>query len=684
MNTKKTHTKENPFFQAFKTYDDAVPFDKIQVSHYKPALEKAIAKAKSHIQQIKQNSHYPTFENTIEALEVASQQIHPIVDVFFNLLHADATDSLQALAPDISALQASFQSDLLLDEELFERVGRVYRSSMGLLNVEERRLLEKTYKGFVRNGALLSTEDKEKLRQLDQSLALLFPQFSEKTIKSMSSFELHVEDRSVLQGLPDSALAMAKEKAEQKDLTGWLFGLEMPSYIPFITYCSDRSLRQKMWKAYNSRCFKGEFDTSAIINEIVQLKHKRAKLLGYAGHADYVLEERMAKTPQQVQEFLTQLIEASEPVAQKDLKDLQDIFAIQHPGEAIRPWDIPYYQEKLKTKKFAFREEDLRPYFPLEDVLQGAFDLAGKLYHISFHKRTDLPTYHKEVDVYEVKEDKRGGLMALFYTDFFPRPTKKTGAWMTSFRSQGLFQGKIRRPHVSIVCNFTRPTSDRPSLLTFEESETLFHEFGHALHAILSTCYYASLSSPNVYWDFVELPSQFMQNWLRERSVLDCFAKHYQKKHLIPDDLFQKMTKARQFMAGYRSLRQLNFAVLDMAWHVRDPGYIEDIEAFEKNHTTQTSLLPPEKGVTISHAFAHIFGGGYSAGYYSYKWAEVLDADAFEYFKENGLFNKEIAQAFREYILAKGNTEDPMVLYKRFRGREPDLKALLRRDGLLT
>lgn len=683
QDTKNSHS-QNPFFEPFKGFDQSIPFDKIQAKHYRSALEQAIKIAKSRIQKIKQDSDPITFQNTIEALETSTEEMHLICNVFFNLLHSDASDDLQALAPQISSLQAAFQSDILLDEQIFDRVRKIYKKGLTILNIEERRLVEKTYRSFVRNGALLPSEDKKKIRAIDQKLATLSPQFSEKNIKAMDAFHLHIENKDEVCMLPESAVAMAAQKAKQKKLKGWLFGLEMPSYIPFMTYASNRKLRYKMWKAYSSRCVQGEFDTSKIINQIVQLKHERANLLGYKTHADYVLEERMAKSIEEVDRFLEQLIEVSYPAAQKDLKDLESLFAIDYPSEKIRPWDILYYQEKLKSQKFAFTQEDLRPYFPLDQVLQGAFDLANKLYHLSFQKREDISKYHPEVDVYEVRDEVTGKYMALFYTDFFPRPTKRTGAWMTSFRDQGLLEGKVRRPHASIVCNFTRPTENKPSLLTFEESETLFHEFGHALHAILSQCRYVSLSGPHVYWDFVELPSQFMQNWLMEKPVLNTFAKHYQDGHTIPDELFQKIISSRKYMAGYRSLRQLNFALLDMAWHAQNPGYVEDIQQFEKKHTQKTTLLPPEKEVNISHCFAHIFGGGYSAGYYSYKWAEVLDADAFEYFKENGLFKKEITDSFRKNILEKGDSEDPMDLYKRFRGKKPDPKALLRRDGLLT
>ena len=677
------NSSKNPFFQRFEGFDGSIPFDKVELEHYQTGLEKAIELAKSRIQAIKKSPN-PTFENTIEALEVSTEPMQLICSVFFNLLTSDATDDLQALASHISSLQASFQSDVLLDEQIFDRVRIIYKEDLSSFNTEQKRLTQQTYRSFARNGALLSAEDKEKIRIIDQKLAKLLPQFSEKNIKAMVAFHLHVENEDDIQGLPESVVADAVAKAKEKNIKGWVFGLEMPSHIPFMTYCSNRDLRYKMWKAYSSRCVGGELDTSEIINQVVQLKHERANLLGYKTHADYVLEERMAKSIDEVEIFLEELISASYSAAQKDLKSLETLFHVDFPNEKIQPWDILYYQEKLKAKNFAFTQEDLRPYFPLNQVLQGAFDLAKKLYRISFKKREDIVKYHPEVEVYEVTDDVTGKYMALFYADFFPRVTKKTGAWMTTFRSQGLLEGEVRRPHVSIVCNFTNPTDDKPSLLTFEEAETLFHEFGHALHAILSNCRYTSLASPNVYWDFVELPSQFMQNWLMEKEVLDTFAKHYQKGHCIPDDLFQKMVRARKYMAGYRSLRQLNFATLDMAWHAQNPGHVKDIVEFEQKSTQKTSLLPTHKGVSVSHAFAHIFGGGYSAGYYSYKWAEVLDADAFEYFKENGLFNSEVADSFRKNVLEKGGTEEPMDLYKKFRGKKPDPNALLRRDGLIN
>ena len=633
-----------------------------------------------HVRSVSQSNN--TVKNLIEYSFIIILFFRSL-KVFFNLLHADASDEIQALAPEMSSLFASFSSDITLNAKLFEKIKTVYDVELSSLNGEEKKLLENTYKSFQRNGALLDSKKQERLREIDQESAKLSPEFSQRVIKATAAFELHVTSEEDVAPLPSSAKSSAKELAEEHGKKGWIFNLEMPSYVPFITYCPNQELREKMWRAYTSRCLGGEYDTSEIINKIVQLRHERARLLGYDTHADYVLEERMAKSKDKVMDFLDDLIEASLPAAQKDLDSLLR-FAKEIDGVSeLKPWDVSFYQEKLRERDYELKEEDIRPYFPLGKCVQGAFDLATRLYGISFKKREDIPTYHKDVETYEITDVKTGDYVGLFYTDFFPRATKKTGAWMTSYREQGLFKGEIRRPHVSIVCNFSKPSKDHPSLLTFREVETLFHEFGHALHGILSDCKYRSLAGTSVFWDFVELPSQFMENFLMEKEVLDTFAEHYETGEKIPDALFQKMKKADKFMKGYMSLRQLNFGMLDMAWHYEDPGHVDDIEAFEAKATERTSLLPHQKGSAISAAFAHIFGGGYSAGYYSYKWAEVLDADAFEYFKENGLFDESVSQKFREHILSKGGTDDPLEMYKRFRGREPDVQALLRRDGLV-
>ena len=504
------------------------------------------------------------------------------------------------------------------------------------------------------------------------------PKFSDNVLKAMSEFKLHVTNPKDVEGIPESTLSYAQKQAVESDKKGWLFGLDMPTYTSFMKYCSSRDLRFKMYRAFASLCVDGKYSTTEIIKKTISLRHKRTRLLGFNSHAEYVLEDRMAKTPGRVNKFLENLLSHSKKPAEDDLQKLQKLFSKDYPGENIKPWDISFYQEKLKLIEFDFSDEETRNYFKLESVIDGMFGLTKKLYDLDFRK-VIVPKYHEEVLTYKVFLD--GKYMALLYLDLFPRSNKKTGAWMTTYREQGLEEGEIKRPHVSIVCNFTTPTDTKPALITFRECEIIFHEFGHALHAILSECKYKSLSGANVHWDFVELPSQFMENWLMEKPVLDEFATHYENGEKLPTSLFDKMKRAKTFMAGLNSVRQINFSILDMAWH---SGYIDekklDIESFEKRHSV--SLLPHEKGTTRSNSFAHIFAGGYSAGYYSYKWAEVLDADAFEYFKENGLFDPKIAESFKNNILSKGATDEPEVLYRKFRGRDADIKALLRREGI--
>jgi peptidyl-dipeptidase Dcp len=674
----------NPLLKDFTGFDGCTPFDQVKPEHYIPALKTAIETSKDNIKKIKKNSGAPNFVNTIEALETASEPIGPVIETFFNLLHSDATEEMHALSQEISSLHAEFGSDISLDLELFGQIKKVYENPDKNLTSEQKMLLKKTYLGFVRNGALLDDAKKAELRAIDQELSKLSPKFSEFVVKDTAKFEIEVHDESEIKGLPESSLETAKHLAESKGKkNSWLFNLEMPSYFPILTYAPSRDLREKVWKAYTSRCLSGEFATKDLINQMIALKHKRARLLGYKSHADYVLEERMAKSPQRVFDFLENLIKASKPAAKKDLdlvrKKAKDLDGITD----LKPWDTAYYNEKLKLELFELDEEELRPYLSLENCINGAFLVSEKLYGLKFEKITGVPVYHPDVETYKVTNAKTGEYVALFYADFFPRPTKKTGAWMTQFRSQGLYKGKVVRPHVSIVCNFTKPTKTKPSLITFSELETLFHEFGHALHGMLSNCRYPSLAGPNVYWDFVELPSQFMENFLGEKEVLDLFAKHYQTGETLPDSLFKKLKSSDKFMKGLMSLRQLNFGILDMAWHKEDPGIVDDIEAFEVKKTEETRLLEHVKGSAISPAFSHIFGGGYSAGYYSYKWAEVLDADAFEFFKEKGLFNPTVATKFKDCVLSRGGTDEPDNLYREFRGQEPDPMALLRRDGLI-
>lgn len=675
----------NPLLKPFTAKDQAAPFDQIKVEHYIPAIEEAIKVAKDNIAKIKANTATPNFENTIQALESATELVDMASGIYGNLEVANADDALQALAKDIYPKITALSSDISLDDEIFKRVKTVYDNRNTLnLNPEQLRLLEKTFLSFSRNGALLNATDKETLRQIDQEMSVLGPKYSENVLKATNSFEMILDKKEDVEGLPEGALEGAAAMAEAKGHKGkWLFNLQIPSYLPFLTYAKNRALREKMWRAYASRAFKGDFDNRANVLKIVELRAKRAKLLGFNTHADFVLAERMAKNPQTVNEFLSKLLTASKDAGKRDLAEVAE-YANKLDGiKDLQPWDFGYYSEKLKEEKYAFNEEDLRPYFQLEKVVEGVFAHAKKLYGLTFKENKDIPVYHPEVKAYEIYEEKTGKYMGLFYTDYFPRETKKGGAWMTQFRGQGIIGGEMKRPHVSIVCNFTKPTPTKPSLLSYDEVRTLFHEFGHALHGMLSECTYPSLSGTNVYWDFVELPSQIMENWVGEKEGLDLFARHYQTNEPMPADLIQKLKASQKFQAGYASCRQLQFAMMDMAWHTTDPSTITDVDAFEEKATANTRLFPKLDGVNSSVSFSHIFAGGYSAGYYSYKWAEVLDADAFEYFKEKGLFNEEVAKKFKENILSRGGTEHPMELYKKFRGREPDTNALLRRDGLI-
>ncbi len=676
----------NPLLENFTHFDQSIAFSKIQAEHFLPALEKTLIMARENIDKIKTNTEAPTFENTILKLETSSDYLDRVMNIYSNLENANGSEEIRALAKEIYPKLSSFHSDTLLDAQLFAKVKSVYdnREKMNLEG-EQRRLLEKTYLSFTRNGALLSPEDKEKIRKIDHELSVLSPQFSENVLKATNAFEIIISDAKEVEGLPEGALEAAQMAAEAKNQKGkWLFNLHAPSFIPVLTFAKNRALREKMWKAYNSRSFKDQNDNQEIIKKTVQLKYQRAQILGYKTHADYVLAERMAKDTATVKQFLQKLLKASKSAAQNDLNEVKD-YATKIDGLMdLQPWDVGYYSEKLKEEKYSFNEEDLRPYFKLENVVNGVFEHARRLYGITFHERNDIEVYHTDVKVYEVKEEKTGKYVSLFYTDFFPRETKRGGAWMTTYRDQGLFFDEIRRPHVSIVCNFTKPTTTKPSLLSYDEVRTLFHEFGHALHGMLSDCTYRSVSGTNVYWDFVELPSQIMENWVGEKEGLDVFAKHYQDNSLIPADLIEKIKSSQKFQAGWFSLRQLQFALLDMAWHTVDPNIITDVDQFEMMSTIETRLLEKIPGTNTSCAFSHIFAGGYSAGYYSYKWAEVLDADAFEYFKEKGLFNPEVAKKFKDNILSRGASEHPMDLYKKFRGREPDPNALLRRDGLMS
>lgn len=676
----------NPLLDTnFSTPHQATPFDKIEPSHFIPALEHHIKEAKQKIEKIK-TTDKPDFHQVIEALEVAGRGVGTIAGIFFNLHSAHSSDELQKVAKDFSPLLTNYENDIALDLELFAKVSAVYENrDKQDLTMEQKRLLEKTYKSFARNGAKLEGDKKEKLRALDQELSSLSLKFGDNVLHESNSFKMFIFDEQELEGLPASAIEAAAFAAKEAGEDGkWLFTLDYPSYIPFMTFSKNRGLREKMYRAFSSKAAKGnEYDNQEIVKKIAKLRHERASLLGYASHADYVLEERMAERTQTVQAFLENLLTHAKPAALAETQELKD-FAKELDGlDDLQAWDAGYYAEKLKEKKYAFDQEAIKPYFKLENVIDGVFTIAKKLYGLNFEPVTNIPTYHQDVKTFEVKDD-AGNFISLFYADFFPRSSKRNGAWMTSYRSQYRVQEKDVRPHVSIVCNFTKPTATKPSLLTFNEVTTLFHEFGHALHGMLANSTYESLSGTSVLWDFVELPSQIFENWAYEKECLDLFAKHYETGELIPNELITKIKEASNFHAGRAAMRQVSFAMLDMSWHSGDPSGIKDVFEFEAQKTQETQLLPHVEGTTISCAFSHIFQGGYSAGYYSYKWAEVLDADAFELFKEKGIFDAQTAKSFKENILSKGDSEHPMQLYKKFRGDEPNPEALLRRAGLIS
>lgn len=683
----------NPLLTLSKLPFGAFPFDKVEKRHYRPALDEGIRLANAAFDKIRNDTSKPTFENTILAIETAPEVVNHVSKIFFNLVGTNSDEEMQQITKEISPILASFSSDLLLDGAIFKRVKAVWDARKELkLEGEEYRLTEKTYRDFVRNGALLDGEKKEKLRALDQELSTLSPEFSDNVLKATNEFKLVLDKKEDLDGLPQSAIESYAEAAKEAGLlkegeTGkWLVTLQAPSFMPMMTYSSKRRLREQLWKAYNARAIE---ENPKVLSRIVQLRHERAKLLGYETHASFVLEERMASTPKAVMSFLERLMLKAMPAAKRDLSEVRKFKKETTGDDSFEPWDYAFWSEKLKMKLHNLDEEALRPYFQLENVVAGVFEHAKRLYGVTFKPVTGIPVHHPDVKTFEVVDDVNGQHVGLFYADFFPRASKRNGAWMTSFRDQGYSAwsltagGAIERPHVAIVCNFTKPTATAPSLLTLDEVKTLFHEFGHALHGLLSDCKYVSIGGTNVYWDFVELPSQIMENWVGERESLAVFAKHYKTGEIIPEELTEKIRKSSQFQAGYFAMRQINFAMLDMAWHSTDPASINDALSFERSVTAPTSLFAPVEGTSSSAAFSHIFAGGYSAGYYSYKWAEVLDADAFEFFKEQGLFSKDVASKFRKYVLAAGSSEDPMELYKKFRGREPDPDALLRRDGLI-
>lgn len=668
----------------FDTKYNTAPFSQIQMGDYQPAFETAIAAARAEIDAITNNEEKPTFENTLEALDFSGQTLDRLSSVFFNLNSAETCDEMQKIAQEVSPLLTAFGNDVSLNEALFHRVKEVYNQKESLhLTPEQATLLDKKYKSFARNGALLPEDKKVRLREIDTELAKLKLTFGENVLAETNNYQLHITQEADLKGLPEGAIEMARSLAESENKEGWIFTLDFPSYLPFVTYADNRALRKEISIAAGKKAFQNnKFDNQAITLKIAQLRHERANLLGYETHAHFVLEERMAQHPDQVKNFLNELLAKAKPAAEREFAQLT-AFAKDLDGiDQLEKWDGPYYSEKLKQKLFNLDDEILKPYFKLENVLQGAFTIANKLFGLTFKEIFDIDTYHKEVQTYEVVDEKNE-LVALFYADFFPRKGKRNGAWMTSFKPQYLEKGVNERPHISNVCNFTPPTPSKPSLLTFNEVTTLFHEFGHGLHGMLANTNYPSLSGTSVFWDFVELPSQVMENWCYEPEALALFAKHYETGEIIPQEYVQKIKESASFLEGMATLRQLSFGLLDMAFHSNNPMGISDIKAFEKTAFEGTSLYPDVAENCMSVSFSHIFQGGYSSGYYSYKWAEVLDADAFAYFQEKGIFNQEVATKFKEHILSKGGTEHPMTLYKRFRGQEPKPEALLKRAGLL-
>ncbi|UBZ09365.1 M3 family metallopeptidase [Leeuwenhoekiella palythoae] len=671
---------ENILLQSF----DIAPFDAIQNEDYKPAIEAAITQARQEIDFITNNPEPATFENTIAALDYAGYQLDRVTSIFFNLNSAETNETIQKTAQEVSPLLSEFSNDITLNEALFKRVKNVYDSRESLeLTREEEVLLDKRYKGFSRNGANLAEDKKERLREIDTELSRLSLTFGENILAETNKFELHLTDEADLAGLPESTKEAAAQTAEEKGKEGWVFTLEYPSYIPFMKYAENRELRKKMAIAFGAKGFHNdELDNQENVLKIVKLRQERANLLGYKTHAHFVLEERMAKSPENVELFLQDLLEKAKPAAEREFTQLAN-FAKKRDGiEELQKWDSAFYSEKLKQELFELDDEQLKPYFKLENVIDGVFTIAQKLYKLRFVEVQDIPKYHKDVKTYQVFDD-QDNFIAIFYADFHPRAGKRAGAWMTQYKGQFKKDGVNERPHVSNVCNFTKPTASKPSLLTFNEVTTLFHEFGHGLHGMLANTTYPSLSGPSVYWDFVELPSQVLENWCYEPEALELFAKHYETGETIPMVLIDKIKKAANFQEGMQTLRQLSFGILDMSWHGADPSGITDVKAHEKAAFENTKLYPDVAENCMSVSFSHIFQGGYSSGYYSYKWAEVLDADAFAYFKENGIFNAEVAQKFKDHVLSQGGTEDPMVLYKRFRGKEPNPEALLKRAGLI-
>ena len=676
----------NPFFSKYNTPHGTVPFDQIKLEHYEPAIVEGMARQKAEIDAIINNPDEPTFANTVEPYELSGEMLERTTTVFGNQLSANTCDELQELANKLMPMLSEHENDISLNEKLYARIKKVYDNRANeQLNAEQLKLLEDIYIGFTRNGANLNDEQKATFREITKQLSLLSLQFSNNLLKETNDYQMHLTDKADLKGLPESAIEAARETAEEKGLEGWVFTLKALSYSPFITYADNRELRQQLYMAYNTRCTHDNAQNNMeVVKQLANLRMQVAQLLGYKTYADYALERRMALDQTHVYKLLNDLLDAYTPTAHKEIEEVQALAQeLEGNDFKLMPWDFGYYSHKLKERKFNLDNEKLRPYFELSNVKKGVFGLATRLYGITFKENKDIPVYHPDVNAYEVF-DKDGSFLAVLYTDFHPRAGKQGGAWMTSYKEQWIDRqtGENSRPHISLVMNFTKPTKDKPALLTHGEVNTFLHEFGHSLHGMFANTTYKSLSGTSVFWDFVELPSQFMENYAVEKEFLHTFARHYKTGELLPDELVQSIIDSQNFNVAYACLRQVSFGLLDMAWYTRQEAFNGDVEAYERKAWEKAQVLPQVENTCMSVQFSHIFAGGYAAGYYSYKWAEVLDADAFALFKQNGIFDSSTAASFRENILSKGGTEHPMTLYKRFRGQEPTIDALLIRNGI--
>lgn len=682
---ERNNFDENIFFQEYETHHQTIPFDKIKLTDYLPAMREGMRLHDEEIINITKNQAEPTFENTILELERSGKTLSKVQTAFYNLMSAETCDEMNEIANEIAPEESEHSNNIFLNEKLFARIRSVYEQKDSLkLTAEEATLLQNSYDAFVNKGANLNAEDKEKYRELTKRKSLLELQFGQNVLKAVNQYQLVITNETELSGLPESIKEAASAKAKEKETNGWIFDLSAPSYVSFMKYADNRELRQELYMAYNTKATQGDLDNKSIIKEIANIRRQIANLMGYEDYASYVLRKRMAQNKENVYELLNKLLNAYKPTALKEIAEVQEFAGKLGADFEIMPWDWSYYSEKLRDEKYSISDELLKPYFELENVKKGVFGLATKLYGLQFRKNTDIPVYHPEVEAFDVF-DEEGAFLSVLYVDFHPRKGKRSGAWMTEYKGQWVeTDGTNSRPHVSIVMNFSRPTDSLPSLLTFDELNTFLHEFGHAIHGMLSNTTFESLSGTNVYRDFVELPSQIMENWALEKDYLDGFAVHFKSGEKIPADLIEKIKKAANFNTGYQTLRQLSFSLLDMAWHTLNSDFEGDVFAFEEQAWQDAHTLPNVNGTLMSTQFSHIFAGGYAAGYYSYKWAEVLDADAFSIFAKNGIFDKETAGSFRKEILSKGGSEHPMILYKRFRKQEPSIEALLKRNGVIN